>query len=218
MSSRASQAADHAAAAGSEALARALLDLDLRPLRYFRDLLALGLSGALRPRSQVETLRGERIALGIDIPELDTVPLWAWRRSDGAISIPFLARILDEVLTRTEEAFELCWAANANGDGLRGVARDIAKLRHDCEQADRSSSCEPTAPTAERSPGSQQLLPYEDVVRICGPGGALSRLVEELQLVRAEALAASIRSSSRAGAALLPVDTRQDARGARRAS
>ncbi|HEU4401433.1 MAG TPA: hypothetical protein VFT43_04955, partial [Candidatus Polarisedimenticolia bacterium] len=39
----------------------------------------------------------ERIALGIDLPELDTVPLWSVRRQDGSMSIPFIEFILGQI-------------------------------------------------------------------------------------------------------------------------
>ena len=68
-----------------------------RRLRYFIDLMVAGYQHALNPDPLIPSLRSERIALGIDLPELDTVPLWSARRSDGAVSIPFIEFILGQV-------------------------------------------------------------------------------------------------------------------------
>jgi hypothetical protein len=71
--------------------------LRFRKLRYFHSLLEAGYRSALRPDPLPRSLRPERIALGIDLPELDTVPLWAARRDDGTISIPFVEYILGQI-------------------------------------------------------------------------------------------------------------------------
>jgi hypothetical protein len=80
--------------------ARAQLQMDR--LRYFRDLLVSGLRHALSPDPQSRTLRSERIALGIDLPELDTVPLWSARRDDGTVSIPFIEYLLSQICSTLE--------------------------------------------------------------------------------------------------------------------
>src|SRR3989441_7793524 len=59
------------------------LELHVRRLRYFMDLLETGYRHALQPDPLPLSLRAERIALGIDVPELDTVPLWSVKRADG---------------------------------------------------------------------------------------------------------------------------------------
>lgn len=99
--------------------------LQLHRMRYFRDLLAAGFRHALAPDPQSRSLRSERIALGIDLPELDTVPLWSVRRDDGTISIPFIEFLLGQIgctldwfcaepaLTSHETAEELAAARRA---------------------------------------------------------------------------------------------------------
>lgn len=69
----------------------------LRSIRYFADLLEAGYRQALNPNFMPGSLRATRIALGIDLPELDTVPLWSVKRSDGMVSIPFIEFIIAEI-------------------------------------------------------------------------------------------------------------------------
>ncbi|HEU4402098.1 MAG TPA: hypothetical protein VFT43_08330, partial [Candidatus Polarisedimenticolia bacterium] len=71
--------------------------IHLRRLYYYLELLAAGYRHALKPEPLVRSLRAERIALGIDLPELDTVPLWSVRRQDGSMSIPFIEFILGQI-------------------------------------------------------------------------------------------------------------------------
>jgi len=71
--------------------------LEVRRLRFYVDLLSAGYRRVLDPGAEPGCLRAERLALGIDVPVLDVVPLWASRRDDGAISIPFIDYLLAEV-------------------------------------------------------------------------------------------------------------------------
>lgn len=69
--------------------------MSLRNLRYYRELLDIGYHCALHPDPFPRSLRGERIALGIDLAELDTIPLWSNKRPDGAVAIPMAGFILE---------------------------------------------------------------------------------------------------------------------------
>jgi hypothetical protein len=71
--------------------------LEIRKIRYFRDLLAEGYRSALEPGRDPLLLRSERVALGIDRPELDAVPYWSSRRDDGMVSIPFIEYVLGQI-------------------------------------------------------------------------------------------------------------------------
>ena len=90
------------AAARSETRHRTLLASEVDRMRYFRDLLRAGRGAALRPGSGGETLRRDRIALRIPLPELDAVPLWSVRRADGMISIPFIEYIIGQMLASAQ--------------------------------------------------------------------------------------------------------------------
>lgn len=72
-------------------------ELLLRRLRFYVDLLDTGYHQALRPDPLSRCLRAERIALGIDLPELDVVPLWSVRGRDGSVSVPFVEFILAQI-------------------------------------------------------------------------------------------------------------------------
>lgn len=99
------------------------LELDVRRLHYFIDLLEAGFRQALQPDPLPHSLRGERIALGIDVPELDTVPLWSIRRTDGAVAIPFVEYIVAEIcriLVRIGDESSLSGAAGEDLTLARG--------------------------------------------------------------------------------------------------
>lgn len=167
---------EHAEQWGEEVLA-----IDLSPLRYLRDLLALGVKRARDPRLPMETLRTQRIAAGIDLAELDTVPLWATQRVDGSIALPFLELVLDEVLTRADRVLQICaHLTHGSGASARITALEIAALRR---QLVESARIDP------ESAHSFPYLPLKEVDRVCAHGGAVNRLVEECQRIRAEALA-----------------------------
>ncbi len=167
---------EHAERWGEEVLA-----IDLSPLRYLRDLLALGVKRARDPRLPLETLRTQRIGAGIDLAELDTVPLWASQRVDGSIALPFLELVLDEVLTRADRVLQTCaQLTHGSGAAARITALEIAALRR---QIVESARIDP------ESAHSFPYLPLEEVARVCAHGGAVTRLVEQCQQIRAEALA-----------------------------
>jgi hypothetical protein len=87
---------------GPAAPVHTVAEMHFHRLRYFIELLAAGYRQALRPDPMPRSLRGERIALGIDLPELDTVPLWSMRRDDGSVAIPCIEFILDEARRNLE--------------------------------------------------------------------------------------------------------------------
>ncbi|MFN7955990.1 MAG: hypothetical protein U0610_30025 [bacterium] len=158
-----------------------VLAIDLGPLRYLRDLLSLGVKRALDPRLPLETLRTQRISAGIELAELDTVPLWATQREDAAVAIPFLDLVLDEVLARADRVLDTCaHLTHTAGAPARMTALEIAALRKRVAGA----ACLP-ADNAHPFP----YLPLAEVEKVCAHGGAVARLVEECQQIRAEALA-----------------------------
>src|SRR2546428_4144244 len=96
-------------------------ELQVRRLRYFMDLLETGYRHALLPDPLPLSLRAERVALGIDVPELDTVPLWSVKRSDGAVAIPFVEFIVTQI----------CRSLGGTADeaGLSGSAAGDERIR-----------------------------------------------------------------------------------------
>jgi len=73
-----------------------------------------GARQALRPHVEPRSLRAERIALGIDLPELDAAPLWSTRRADGKISIPFVEYLLGQIWVSLES---FCAGIGPRGGG-----------------------------------------------------------------------------------------------------
>ncbi len=175
-----------------EAWGRRVLAIDLAPLRYLRDLLRLGVKHALDPRLTVDTLRTQRLTAGVDLPELDTVPIWACCEASGRVGIPFLDLVLDEVLARAEGVFDTCaHLTRERGSQARVTAREIAALRARLVAHDGSDPS---------GVGPIRFLPLEDVERVCGRAGSVARLLDQLQHMRAEALAVC-RARLDAGAA-----------------
>lgn len=164
-----------------EAWGRRVLAIDLAPMRYLRDLLRLGVKHAIDPRPTADTLRAQRLAAGVELPELDTVPVWACSEANGRVGIPFLDLVLDEVLARAEIVFDTCaHLTRERGAQARVAAREIAALRA------RLASREGTDPSPV---GPIRFVPLEDVERVCGRAGSVARLLDQLQHMRAEALA-----------------------------
>ena len=147
--------------------AHSALELHIRRLRYFMDLLETGYHHALHPDPLPRSLRADRIALGIDVPELDAVPLWSVKRRDGAVAIPFVEFIVTQI-SRTLEAI-------ADDAGLSGSAagEDLilarGTLRRVLEQASPGS-----ATAAPDLPRLGDLFLSRDLLEeICGPSGLL---------------------------------------------
>lgn len=140
----------------------------LRRLHYHLDLLEAGYRQALRPDLQAPSQRAERIALGIDRPELDAIPLWSVRRADGAVAIPFIEFVLGEIHRGLEPVARAATAVDRRAavrlaEGRRLVGRILQAI-----DADRRHRTVPRL--------GDLYLPGDLVERICGPDGLLRRL------------------------------------------
>ena len=155
------------------------LELHVRRLHYFRDLLETGYRHALKPDPLPHSLRAERIALGIDVPELDTVPLWSVKRADGAVAIPFVEFIVAEICKTLQ--------AIAEAAGLRGSAagQDLiltrAALRRVLEQASHGSAT--AAPELPRL--GDIFLSGGLLEEVCGPKGFLGAIARQCEALLA---------------------------------
>jgi len=149
------------AAAGPDLAAAAI---QLRRLRYYRDLLLSGFESTIWPDRSGRTLRRERLALGIDLPELDAVAIWSVRCGDGTLAIPFI----DYILARAREA-----AAHFALWDLDGT------LRGGIEALDRAMAMTVTPAAPATLPRLEEVhVPEDAVAGLCGSGGILDRLVE----------------------------------------
>ncbi len=148
--------------------------LEIRRLHYFVDLLGAGYGHALRPDPMVRSLRAERIALGIDLPELDTVPLWSIRGSDGTVSIPFIEFILGQI----REALD---RIRAQADAPRSsVSREtIAGLGALIRLLDETELVGAATPSLPRL--ADTFVPEELLDRLCGPDGLLAGMVRQCE-------------------------------------
>ena len=63
-------------------------------MEYFRKLLQAACGATLDTAHEPQSLRADRLSVGVDFPELDTVPHWTEVTDDGRVSIPFLEFIL----------------------------------------------------------------------------------------------------------------------------
>ena len=155
------------------------LELHVRRLHYYMDLLETGYRHALQPDPLPRSLRTERIALCIDVPELDTVPLWSVKRADGAVAIPFVEFIVAQIC-RTLEAI-------ADGAGLSGSAAGeelvLARgtLRRVLEQASPGSAT--AAPDLPRL--GDIFLSRELLEEVCGPKGLLRTIASQCEALLA---------------------------------
>lgn len=145
--------------------------LGLRQLHYYLELLSTGYRQAIQPDASFRSLRAERIALGIDLPELDTVPLWASKRPDGSVSIPFVEFILDQTCRILD-------AIGRGADAGTAAERDaLLEARHEI-----GSILANATPNGEMPPALPRLrdvyLPPEVLGRLCGPGGLTDAIME----------------------------------------
>jgi hypothetical protein len=155
------------------------VELRLRHLRYFTDLLEAGYRQALRPDPLPKTLRADRIALGIDVPELDAVPLWSTTRADGAMAIPFVEFIMAQICGALKGIVDDAGpASGAIGEELmlaRGTLRRVLEIA--------------SPGIAAIAPGLPRLgdifLPRGVIDEICGPGGLLSEIVRQCEALLA---------------------------------
>src|SRR3989442_11651504 len=159
--------------------AHSALELHIRRLRYFMDLLETGYHHALHPDPLPRSLRADRIALGIDVPELDAVPLWSVTRADGAVAIPFIEFIVTQI-SRTLEAVadEAGLSGSAAGEELV-LAR--GSLRRILEQGSPGSAT--SAPDLPRL--GDIFLPRDLLDAVCGPEGLLRTIAGQCETLLA---------------------------------
>lgn len=146
-------------------------DLSLRRMRYFIDLLHEGHHSALQPEPATRSLRAERIALGIDVPELDAVPLWSCRRADGTISIPFIAFIVGQIAICADAFFTS--PGDATGRQEEALLTDRRALQTLLQEIDPGRTAAPQLPQL-----TDVYLESAVLDRLCGAQG----LLKELQL------------------------------------
>lgn len=144
----------------------------LRSLRYYRELLAIGYHCALHPDPFPRTLRGERIALGIDLAELDTIPLWSNRRPDGAVAIPMAVFILER-FGRCVDQF--CAELDLDDPGeLQGLLDARRDLREELAAILPRQEQEKDANLALLA---DIYIPNDRLQRLCGENGLLERIL-----------------------------------------
>jgi hypothetical protein len=159
--------------------------LQLHRMRYFRDLLAAGFRHALSPDPQSRSLRAERIALGIDLPELDTVPLWSVRREDGAISIPFIEFLLGQIGNAID------WFCAEPALTSHEVAEELAAARRAITSLIAQAS--PQSEPASELPRLNDVYMSEGLLAsLCGKNGFLNPVVDRCEAMLAQAHPASI--------------------------
>jgi hypothetical protein len=144
----------------------------LRRLRYFHDLLTLAFTASQSADRPSGTLRTERIALAIDRPELDAVALWAARRDDGAVAIPFVEYLLGQFIG----ALDSFLADLADPDAAAEVASLSTALEIALKEANRRGEQALVLPQLGDS-----FLPAPFLERLCGREGLLERTVQRCQ-------------------------------------
>ena len=142
----------------------------VRRIRYYCSLLITGYHHALSPDPQSRSLRTERIALGIDLPELDTVPLWSTRREDGTVSIPFIEFILARIC---EGLDGLCAHPLLSA---RQAAAELTRARRGLGMILRETTPEGEAPALPRL--GDIYISEELLKELCGPEGLLLSLLK----------------------------------------
>ncbi|HRI18754.1 MAG TPA: hypothetical protein PL196_09545, partial [Burkholderiaceae bacterium] len=142
------------------------LALEHRRLRYFRDVLCAAWRHASGGSDPHATLRSERLALAIALPELDAVTLWSHRATDGTVAVPFIEFLVSQLrlaaatLAGRDEAVR-----RRAGRPLRQLLRTIAERR----DFDAGHDALPRL--------RDVFLPEEWLGRICAPGGFADQLV-----------------------------------------
>ena len=147
---------------------------ETRRLRYYRDLLLQGYRSAMNVEPPSTTLRTERIALGIDLPELDAVSSWSTRRKDGSVSIAFI----EYALTQARGCLDDLRRAAAPGPEKSELLRQVRALDRLLEEA----SFYGAGPSALPRLGDL-FLPAGLVSRLCAPGGLLDRVVDRCEAI-----------------------------------
>lgn len=152
---------DRARAAGRGAS----LMTELRRMAYFRDLFLQGFESTIWQDRAVPSLRDERLALGIELPELDTVALWSTRCGGDLVSIPFTEFILGRI---------------------RESAARFAPVDHDGEIGDGIDQLDAILAWITPAGGDvtslprlgDVYLPESEAARLSAPGGLLDRVLD----------------------------------------
>jgi len=144
--------------------------MHLRNLRYFHELLSIGYHCAMHPDPFPRSLRGERIALGIDLAELDTIPLWSNRRSDGAVAIPMASFILERFCRCVDEFYAALDVEEfGEPESLRAARQALRK------------ELAAILPGREENAGAARMadtyIPDDRLQRLCGQDGLLERIL-----------------------------------------
>jgi hypothetical protein len=160
---------------GPAAPVHSAAEMHFHRLRYFVELLAAGYRQALRPDPMPRSLRGERIALGIDLPELDTVPLWSMQRDDGSVAIPCVEFILDEARRNLEMLSRLlAWSEGRDQEFVTGCRLALKRALLEVRGG------EPAGPSAD--PQLEDVyLPGSLLDELCSAGGMLEQAVRRCE-------------------------------------
>lgn len=136
----------------------------LRRLQFHRDLLRLGFEGTIWPDRASRTLRSERLALGIDLPELDLVALWATRCGDGRVSIPFIEYLLARVRESAARFLPV--------DRDRAIAFRLGLLDEAIDGIGPGAAGRADLPRLD-----EVFIPEQEAVRLFGLGGVVDLLL-----------------------------------------
>jgi hypothetical protein len=139
---------------------------ELRRLRYYRDLLAAGWRHASGSDEPYTTLRTERLALAIDLPELDAVALWSHRATDGSIALPFVEYLLSQLRLST------ALLSAHDGEIRRRAGRPFRQLLRLLAQRRDLDAGHDALPRL-----GDVFLPADWLGRICAPSGLADQLV-----------------------------------------
>jgi hypothetical protein len=142
--------------------------LALRRLNFYRDLLRLGFEGTIWPDRSSRTLRTERLALGIEHPELDLVAVWAARCGDGRVSIPFIEHLLVRARDIAAHFLPL--------DETHTLASQLALID------EALLAIAPEGRPADDLPRlGEVFIDEREAVRLCGVGGVVDRLLGQCE-------------------------------------
>jgi len=149
-------------------------ELSFRRMRYFIDLVLEGRHSALQSDLLSRSLRAARIALGIDVPELDVVPLCSCRQPDGTISIPFIQFIVGQIAQCADAFFTSIESASQPRSAAAQTHRQaLQALLHEIDPG-RTSPAPPPRLTDVR-------LHPDLLDRLCGAQGLLKTLQEQCE-------------------------------------
>ncbi len=163
-------AATHGRVAVQGVTAHSMAELLVQRLRFYVDLLGAGYHLALTPDPLSRSLRAERIALGIDLPELDAVPLWSTRRQDGAICVPFVEFILGQIVDTLESLLaEVAPPDLSAANEIEAVREAVAGALETMGAGGKPARLLPRL--------RDVFVPASTLEALCGPGGCLVTVV-----------------------------------------